>query len=231
MATFSVLLLTAPPPGLGAEAGGAFIKIDGREALLKSVELFLNRDNIKQVQIVFLPEKLEEAKQKYGGHLSFSGVKAVTGGPRWVDQAAAGAPKIAAECTHVILHDAARPAVAYSDIDALMEEVEKHPAVTLATPCRTMLAELDEGGSPMAFHPPGRFMQLLMPQAFTKEIFSQWTASKSELHASQFALLRGSPFNVRVGGAGDAGLVKTMIGMLPKPKLKPPSSPFEEAQW
>lgn len=231
MSTFSVLLLTAAPPGMGAEAGGAFVKVDGREALLRSVELFLNRENIKQVQIAFLPEAMEEAKRKYGGHLSFSGVKAVTGGPRWIDQAAAGAAKIAAEVSHVILHDAARPAVAYSDIDALMEEAEKHPAITLATPCRTMLAELDEGGSPLAFHSPGQFMQLLMPQVFTREKFLEWATSKKELHASQFALLKGSPLNVRVGGPGDAGMVKTMLAMLPKPKLKPPSSPFEEAQW
>jgi 2-C-methyl-D-erythritol 4-phosphate cytidylyltransferase len=231
MAVFSVLLLTAPPPGQGAEAGGAFIKIDGREALLRTVELFLNRANIKQIQLVFAPEQMEEAKKKFGGHLSFSGVKTLSGGPRWLDQAAAAAPKIAEECTHVILHDAARPAVAYSDIDALMEVAEKHAAVSLATPCRTMLAEVDEGGTPMAFHPPGRFMQMLMPQAFSKAKFVEWASSKQEPHASQFTLLRGSPYNVRVGGPGDAGMVKTMLNMLPKAKVKPPSSPFEEAQW
>ncbi len=60
MSTFSVLVLTAAPAGLAAEAGGAFVKIDGREAILRSVELFLNRDNVKQVQVVFLPDEAEE---------------------------------------------------------------------------------------------------------------------------------------------------------------------------
>jgi hypothetical protein len=45
----------AAPPGQTTEAGGAFVKIEGREALLRSVELFLNRDNVKQIQIVFSP--------------------------------------------------------------------------------------------------------------------------------------------------------------------------------
>ena len=49
-ATFSVVIVTAAPAGQAAEAGGAFVKIDGREALLNSVELFLNRDNVKQIQ-------------------------------------------------------------------------------------------------------------------------------------------------------------------------------------
>src|SRR4051794_21055982 len=105
-ATFSVLILTASPPGLPAETGGVaggagpFIKIDGREALLRSVELFLNRDNVKQIQLVFLPADAEEGKRKFGAHLGFSGVKLVSGGPKWLDQIAAGAEKLSAEATH-----------------------------------------------------------------------------------------------------------------------------------
>ena len=52
MATFSVVVATAAPPGMGAEAAGAYVKIDGREALLRSIELFLNRPNIKQIQLI-----------------------------------------------------------------------------------------------------------------------------------------------------------------------------------
>ncbi len=66
MATFSVILVTAPPPGLSSEGGGAFLKVDGREALLRAVELFLNRDDIKQIQLVVPTDQLEDAKQKYG---------------------------------------------------------------------------------------------------------------------------------------------------------------------
>src|SRR5687768_15547567 len=107
--TFSVILLTATPPGLPAETGGMaagappFVKIDGREALLRSVELFLNRDNIKQLQLVFHEADAEEGKRKFGAHLGFSGVKLVTGGPKWLDQIAAAAQKISDEATHVII--------------------------------------------------------------------------------------------------------------------------------
>jgi hypothetical protein len=37
--------------------------------------------------------------------------------------------------------------------------------------------------------------------------------------------------NVRVNSAGDAALIKSLLMMLPKPKVRPPNSPFEEAQW
>jgi len=231
MAVFSVLLVTAPPPGQAGEAGGAFVKIDGREALLRSVELFVNRDNVKQIQLCLLPDFLEEGKRKFGGHLGLTGVKTVGGGPRWIDQIAAAAQNLSADCTHVLLHDAARPAVPYSDIDALMDEAQKHAAVLLAAPSRHPLVEVDEGGNPLAFHQASCFMQLLTPQVYSRQKFLEMAANKQEPHASTIHLLKGSPLNVRISGPGDATLVRAMLNLLPKPKIKGPSNPFEEAQW
>lgn len=231
MATFSVLILTAAPPGLGAETGGGFMKIDGREAILRTAELFLNRDNVKQVQVVFLPDEAEEGKRKYGTHLGLFGVKTLVGGPRWIDQIAAAAPKIEPDATHVIVHDAARPAVPYTDIDALMEAAANKPVVALAMPVRNNLAEVDEGGNALAFSPPSRFMQLLAPQAFSLAAFKEMATSKKDPHASAYTLLKGSPLNIRIGGPADAHMAKTMLNMLPKPKSKGMTNPFEEAQW
>ena len=231
MASFSVLILTAAPPGMAIEAGGAYVKIDGREALLRSVELFLNRDNVKQITVVVLPDMLEEAKRKYGGHFGFSGVKMTSGGPKWMNQIHAGNQTLSPDATHVIVHDAARPAVPYSDIDALMSEAENKPAIVLTSPVKSILAEVDEGGNALAYHLPNRFVNLLTPQAFARDRFTKMAESETEIHASEVTLLKGSPLNVRISGPGDGGLVKSMINMLPKPKLKAPSSPFEEAQW
>ncbi len=229
--TYSVLLLTAAPPGQAAEAGGAFVKIDGREAVLRSIELFLNRDNVKQILLAFQPEDVEEGKRKYGSHLMFSGVKLVTGGPRWSDQLASSVDKISPDCSHVIVHDAARPAVPYTDIDALMEAASVKPAVALVTPSRTALVEVDEGGGALAIHRATQFMHLLTPQAYTREVFIDVAKSHHEIHASQLTLLKGSPLNTRCGGAGDATMMKAMLNMLPKAKIKGLDNPFQEAQW
>ena len=231
MANFSVLVLTAPPPGLASEVGGGFVKVDGREAILRSVELFLNRENVKQVLVVFQPDEAEEGRRKYGPHLGLFGVKVAAAGPKWIDQIAGGLEKISPEATHVIVHDAARPAVAYSDIDTLLEEAEKSAMVSLATPVRARLVEVDEGGGAVAFHAPSQFMQMLTPQVFSIAAFKEMATTKKEPHASAFKLLKGSPLNVRLGGPGDERMVKTMLGMLPKPKSKGPNNPFEEAQW
>jgi len=147
MPTFSVAILTAAPKGQPSEAGGAFVKIDGREALLRSVELFLNRDNVKQIQVVVLPDALEEARRKYGPHLSFSGVKLISGGPKWLDQVSAAAGNIAAEATHVILHDAARPVVAGTDDGRGADDGHGRPRPARAGPGQRPRAQgAGEGG-------------------------------------------------------------------------------------
>lgn len=227
---YSVVILTAPPPTQGSEAGGAYVKIDGRESLLRCVELFLNRDNVEQIILVVEPEALEDAKRRYGTHLGLMGAKLIAGGPGWKDQIKAVGPKIGDEATHVIVHDAARPAVPFSDIDALMECAEKSAVVLLVSPVRNQLLEVDEGGEPVAYHLPTQYMNLLTPQVFSKAKFQEYANGK-EPHASEATLVKGSPLNLRVGGSAEERVAKAMINMLPKPKVKPPSNPFEEAQW
>jgi 2-C-methyl-D-erythritol 4-phosphate cytidylyltransferase len=231
--SFSVVLFTAAPPTFSPETGtpAGAVKVDGREALLRSVELFLNRDPIKQVLLCFTSEFAEEGKRKFGGHLAFGGVKLLTAGPRWIDQCAGALEKLSTETTHILVHDAARPAVAYDDIDALLEAAPKHAIACLSAVQRNALFELDESGAPVAVHPARQFAQMLLPMSFSRAAFEQLAKSKQDPHASQIALVKGSHLNVRVSGGHDAALVGAMLKMLPKAKVKPPSSPFEEAQW
>jgi 2-C-methyl-D-erythritol 4-phosphate cytidylyltransferase len=227
---FSAVVLTAPPPGQTGDAGGALIKVDGRESLLRCVELFLNRPNIPQIILVVAPDAEEEAKRKFGGTLGFMGVKLVIGGKKWSEQIAAAAPRISAESTNVLIHDAARPITPFGDIDAVLETAAKHPAVALVSGLRSSLIETDEGGSPMAFHQQNSFVQLLTPQVYSRQRFLDIAAGR-EIHPSELTLVKGWGMNLRLSGASDASLAKALLNLLPKPKVKAPSNPFEEAQW
>jgi 2-C-methyl-D-erythritol 4-phosphate cytidylyltransferase len=231
MASFSVAVVTAVPTQMGAEGAGALIKVDGRECVLRSVDTFVNRDGVKQIHLFVGDDQFEEAKRKFGGHLSFSGAKLFSGGRSWADQVAAAAQKISEECTHVILHDAARPAIAYNDLDTLMIEAEKHPAIMMTTPVRGGLVETEESGKPRALASGLRFQQVVTPWVFRKDWFLEMAKNRREPDAADWWLLRSSPLNIRVTNASEASLAKSMIAMLPKPKMRGPDNPFEEAQW
>src|SRR5208282_4729591 len=103
-----------------------------------------NRDNVKQIHLVVAQDKFEESKRKFGDHLSFSGAKLIAGPAQWMDQLATAAEKISADATHVIVHDAARPAVAFTDLDVLLTEAEKHPVAVMTTPVRGGIIETEE---------------------------------------------------------------------------------------
>lgn len=232
MAQFSVVIVTAPPFAPGAEATASLGKIDGREVLLRSVELFLNRDEIKQIQLVVPTELQEEIKRKHGAHLGFSGVMLSAAPARFGEQISAAAVKLNAECSHVIVHDAARACVPYTDIEALGTMAGGKAGITcLCVALRAGLAQLDEGGSPVGVVNPSEYVQLVQPMLLSKGKFMELAQAKREPHASELALLKGSPLNIRLNSSGDQSMVKAMLGMLPKPKTRAASSPFEEAQW
>ncbi|MBV8779972.1 MAG: 2-C-methyl-D-erythritol 4-phosphate cytidylyltransferase [Phycisphaerae bacterium] len=230
-ARFAAIVLTAPPPGCSGERGGAFVMIDGRESLLRAVDAFLNREAIAQVIAVFQKEHFDERKKKHGAHFGFAGVRVVSGGPQWIDQIAAALPLVPDDATNVIIHDAARPAIPYTDLEAILEAAEKHEAVSLITPVRSPLIELDEGGQPVGYRKAGEFAELLTPQVFSKVRLAKCVTDKAMPHASELHCVSGLAVNIRISCAGDAGLAKAMINQLPKPKIKAPSNPFEEAQW
>lgn len=163
MPNFSVVILTAIPTSLGADGAGAFVKVDGRECLLRSADLFFNRDAVKQIQLVVADDKFEESKRKFGDHLSFSGAKLIAGGTQWTDQLEAASQKIPADITHVIIHDAARPAVAFTDLDVLLAEAEKHPIAVMTTPLRGGIIEAEDSGKPIAIRSGQRFQNVATP--------------------------------------------------------------------
>ena len=179
MPIFSVVILTAIPTGLGADGAGAFVKVDGRESLLRSADVFFNRDGIKQIQLVVADDKFEEAKRKFGDHLSFSGAKLIAGPSQWMDQLETAAQKIPAEVTHVIVHDAARPAVAFTDLDVLLAEAEKHPVAVMTTPLRGGIIETEDSGKPIALRSGQRFQNVVTPWALRKDKFLEMVKNQA----------------------------------------------------
>lgn len=55
--------------------------------------------------------------------------------------------------------------------------------------------------------------------------------AKRDPAATEMWLVRSSALNIRVVSAADATLAKSMLAMLPKPKVRAADNPFEEAQW
>ena len=231
MSKFGVIVYTAAPDAASSPQG-AFVKVDGRECLLRSVELFVNQPDVAQIVVAFSPADAESHKQKFGSHVAIMGFAVATGGPLLRDQLRAAAAKLPDDVTHVIVHDAARVAVSPTDLDRLFDAAAMHDAVALVTtiPAAT-LVRLDESNT-LSDPMPGRaFRQLATPQAFARATFDEMLLKGFDAILSRLTPLESSPCNVRVNGANEAGFAKAMIALLPRANSKASSNPFDEAQW
>gem|GEM_PF-619713 len=225
----AIIFTTSPDPT--SSVHGAMVKVDSRECLLRSIELFLNRENLPSVIVGLNPDQAEEIKRKVGSHLMILGAKAATAGPGWREQLAACLEKVPASVTHILVHDAARPVISSLDIDALIEQAEKHDAIALVAPTHTTLLQLDETGTVLESLPGKSLRQLFWTFAFKRKVFEEVIKSGLGAVHSRLHLLDASPLSMRVNSAGDASLAKAHINLLPKPKTKASTNPFEEAQW
>lgn len=121
-----------PAAGSGTRFGGDKLSQDlgGRPLLLRTVELFTKRDEVASIIVAAPPESLDEFRMRYGAPLSFHGARIVEGGrvERWetVRRALDAVPD---DCTHVAIHDAARPATPNELLDRIFSAAANHPAV------------------------------------------------------------------------------------------------------
>ena len=104
--------------------------LGGRALLLRTVELFTKRDEVRSIIVAGPPDDLEGFRDRFGAQLGFHGVQIVAGGrvERWetVKNALAAVP---GDATHVAVHDAARPGASDELIGRVFEAAKVHPAV------------------------------------------------------------------------------------------------------
>lgn len=104
--------------------------VGGRPMILRTVELFTRRDDVSCIVVAAPPDSLGEFRDRYGAQLGFHGARIVAGGTveRWetVRNALQAVPE---DCTHIAVHDAARPAAPEEMIARVFEAARVHGAV------------------------------------------------------------------------------------------------------
>ncbi len=120
--------------------------LGGKTVLQRSIELFNTREEVGQV-IVAGPhddEAFADFKLRHADRISLLGAMLVQGGKTHRYETVANALKVLDDaCTHVAIHDAARPATNAALIDRLFDAAKNHPAVVPGTPVSDTLKRVD----------------------------------------------------------------------------------------
>lgn len=149
-----------PAAGLGqrfaeasAVAANAASKIEqplnGRPVFLRAIDLFVRRKDVGQVILAVNPKAIDDFRFKWGDQLGLLGVDVIAGGTRerW-ETVQIALEKVKETCSHVAVHDAARPLATTELIDRVFAAAERYDAVVPGLPVSNTLKRVEEVDAP-----------------------------------------------------------------------------------
>jgi 2-C-methyl-D-erythritol 4-phosphate cytidylyltransferase len=210
---------------------------------LRSVQHFVNRDDVCQTILVVGAEDVGELKKKYAANLGFMGVQLVEGGDERYASIARAVERVTDEADLIAVHDAVRPCVSTAMIDAVFAEAEKTGAAILAAPLRGTIKRASDAGVIDETIPREGLYEAQTPQVFKRELLCEAYAALGETDATitddaQVVERTGHPVsivesdgtNLKITTKPDMTLAAAILKARPAP-VKKAISPFEEAQW
>ena len=245
MSRFCVII---PAAGKAERFGGpqkkTFAKLDGRAIFLRSLEPFLQRDDVCQTILAVAPEDMEQVKSSYAANLGFMGVKLVEGGERRCDTVAAALKIVPEEADFIAVHDAARPCVRTDSIDAVFAEAQKTGAAILAVPFTGTIKRASDARVIEETVPRDGLYEAQTPQVFRKAILMDAYASLVDADLQEItddariverfghpvSIVISDPTNLKITTKSDITLANAILKSRPK-KPVPKFGAFEEAQW
>ncbi len=156
-----------PAAGIGSRMQQALAKqyltIDNKTIIERTLERVLSHPKIAHVVVVISAEDNTFASLTIAKH---DNVSIAIGGKERADSVLAGL-KAAGEQDWVLVHDAARPCVTHTDIDALIEFCEQNQeGAILATPVRDTMKRTNASGHIAITEERDNLWHALTPQMF-----------------------------------------------------------------
>ncbi len=245
MPSFTVII---PAAGAGKRFGGdvkkPFAQIDNRPVFIRSIELFITRPDVKQVILTVSPDDYDVVRDKYAANIMFMGIKLVAGGAERFESVRRALAEVDAEADFVAVHDAVRPCVLDSWIDAVFAEAEKTGAAILAAPLSGTIKRVSAAGVIDETVPRDGLFEAQTPQVFRKDVLVRAYAALGadarptddaevvEQSGHPVAIVASDRRNIKITTPGDLSLAGSILKGISKPaKRSGPLGAFDEAQW
>jgi 2-C-methyl-D-erythritol 4-phosphate cytidylyltransferase len=234
--------------GAGKRFGGKrkkpFVDVAGRAVFLRSVELFSDRDDVKQILLAIAPEDQELVTVKWGPNLKFFSVKIYTGGEQRFDTVDKGLELLKDDIDLVAVHDAVRCCVTKEWVDQVIAVAAKTGAAILACPLVGTIKNVKDNAIVRTVDRAGLY-EAQTPQVFKTELLRKAYDNLKNIDKSKIsddsqlveavgekvAIVETDSSNLKITRPGDVAVAEAIIKSRPKPGLKGPVGPYIEAQW
>ncbi|HEX6548599.1 MAG TPA: 2-C-methyl-D-erythritol 4-phosphate cytidylyltransferase [Candidatus Dormibacteraeota bacterium] len=200
----------------------ALVELNGRTTLSRVLVLFLEAEDIDQVVVAAPPARLERVEAEVA-HLAPGKPVHVCGGGETRQQSVRAALAHLEDCSHVVVHDAARPMASHALLRRVLESAYESGAAIPALPPRDAVKRV-EGGRVLESLDRSRIVLAQTPQAFAyplllKAHFEAADAGlvgddDSQLVAATghaVTVVEGEPTNIKLTTAEDLEVLEALI--------------------
>lgn len=221
-----------------------FVDVAGRAVFLRSVELFADRDDVKQVLLAISPEDEELVSVKWGANLKFFNVKTFLGGKERFDTVKNGLELVKDDIDLVAVHDAVRCCVTDKWIEECITAASKSGAAILASPVVATMKQAEDNTIMRTVDREGLW-EAQTPQIFDKDLLKKAYDNLPNLDKSKISddaqlveaigekvsIVPTDSSNLKITCKSDVAIAEAILKSRPKPVPKGPMGPYVEAQW
>ncbi len=205
-----------------------FARLAGRPLWMYAAEAFSKRSDVAQTILVLAPEDQEFFHEKYAGNAAFLGLQVIVGGEHRAESVLRGLQAVRDGIPLVAIHDAARPCIASTWIDAVFKAAEQSQAAILAIPCTSTLKRATQQQTISETVSREDLWLAQTPQVFTTQLLRDaYARHPNPSSATDDAaivqgtgvpvrLVEGSPLNIKVTTQADLKFAELALQALPK---------------
>ncbi|MGA2679431.1 MAG: 2-C-methyl-D-erythritol 4-phosphate cytidylyltransferase [Sedimentisphaerales bacterium] len=240
----AIICAAGPGRRFGGKRHKQFVDIGGRAAFLRSVELFSNREDVKQILLAIPQEDQEIVEIRYGANLSLFNVKVLIGGATRFETVNKALQLLKDDIELVAIHDAARCCVTAKWIEDCIKTAAKTGAAILACPVTATLKEIKDGCIIKNVDRKGLY-EAQTPQVFEVKLLKQSREKIDKTDAEKItddsqlvealghkvSIVETDSSNIKITYPADVAIAEAILKTRPDPKKEGYIGPFYEAQW
>jgi len=240
----AIICAAGPGTRFGGKRKKQFLDVGGRAVFMRSIELFANRDDVKQILLGITPEDEEIVTIKWGANLSFFNVKTFFGGAERFDTVDKGLKLLKDDIDLVAIHDACRCCATDPLVAATIAKAAETGAAIPAAPVTATIKQVQDGTIIKTVERAGLY-EAQTPQIFETALLRKAYESIGNLDKAtitddsflvealghKVAIVESDSSNIKITRPSDIAIAEAIIRSRPKPKPEGPIGPFMEAQW
>jgi 2-C-methyl-D-erythritol 4-phosphate cytidylyltransferase len=239
-----IICAAGPASRFGGKRKKQFVDVSGRAVFLRSVELFSNRDDVKQILLGIPKEDEELVSIKWEANLKFFNVKIFFGGSSRCETIVRGLDLVKDDIDLIGVHDACRCCVTEQLVDRVIAAAAKTGAAIPACPVTATIKQVKEGIIVKTIDRSNLF-EAQTPQVFETSLLKKAYANLANLDKNtisddsmlvealghKVAIVESDSSNIKITRHSDIAIAEAILAGRPKPKAEGYVGPFYEAQW